>query len=80
MGECCFLKKYDPSPRHALFDSGPKTAGKCCVKKILYEWGKRDITKVEIFSEDIPKKPEIPTQGKFADAFDRITKNKRKKK
>lgn len=48
--------------------------------KVLYEWGRRILRRIELFTqEDLAKKPEIP-QSKFAAAHQRILDNKARRK
>ncbi len=48
-------------------------------KKTLYNWGKSDLTKVEIFTGD-ERRPPIPTEGSFARIHNEVNTRKRKRK
>ena len=50
-------------------------------KKIIYDWGKRFLRRIEIFgSGDINKKTSIPTGGKYSRIHDEVVNKKNKKK
>ena len=47
--------------------------------KVIYEWGRRTLRRIEIFQpEDTAKKMEIPSESKMAKVHERLLKIRRK--
>lgn len=46
-------------------------------KKTIYNWGRHNLTRVEIYSEDERRSP-IPTEGSFAKIHGKVQKDKKR--